>query len=297
MPGEVSTHAPISATWTFFEGAWHGGNVAIMGPRTHGAWLGSTVFDGARAFDGVAPDLEAHMARVNESARRFLLKPVVPVETWLGLALEGVKRFPAGAAIYIRPMYWPDAGIGGAVRYDPESTRWCLCLYEAPLPPPTGAAITLSPFRRPTLETAPIDAKAACLYPNGARALIEASGRGFDNCLMRDALGNIAELANANVFLVRDGVVKTPVANGSFLAGITRARVIALLAADGVEVREETLSHADFLAADEIFSAGNFAKVVPLTRIEDRPLPIGPVFQRARALYWSFAHSMAAAAA
>jgi branched-chain amino acid aminotransferase len=268
-----------------------------MGPRTHGAWLGSTVFDGARAFEGVAPDLRAHCERVNVSAARFLLKPVVPVETWIGLALEGLKRFSGGEAIYVRPMYWPDTGIGGAVRYDPDSTRWCLCLYEAPLPTPSGASATLSPFRRPTLETAPIDAKAACLYPNGARALIEAHNRGFDNCLMRDALGNIAELANANVFLVKDGVVRTPAASGAFLAGITRARVISLLRADGAEVREETLLHADFLAADEIFSAGNFAKIAPITRIEDRPLAIGKFARRARALYWDFAHSRQAAAA
>ncbi|HEY5071351.1 MAG TPA: branched-chain amino acid aminotransferase [Caulobacteraceae bacterium] len=294
MPGLVSTHAPISGTWTFFEGAWREGNVAIMGPRTHGAWLGSTVFDGARAFDGVAPDLLAHCQRVNLSAERFLLKPVVPVETWMDLALEGVERFAPGAQLYIRPMYWADNGIGGAVRFDPESTRWCLCLYEAPLPVPKGSAITLSPFRRPTLDCAPIDAKAACLYPNGARALIEAHGRGFDNCLLRDALGNIAELANANVMLVKDGVVRTPIPNGSFLDGITRRRVIGLLRDDGREVVEETLSHADFLAADEIFSCGNFAKVAPITRIEDRCLPVGPLATRARALYWEFAHAQGA---
>ncbi len=57
-----------SRTWTFFDDAWHEGNVPIMGPRTHGAWLGSTVFDGARAFEGVAPDLEHHCRRINVSA-------------------------------------------------------------------------------------------------------------------------------------------------------------------------------------------------------------------------------------
>ena len=70
-------------------------------------------------------------------------------------------------------MYWADTGsIGGGVKFDPDSTRWCLCLYEAPMPGPRDLAITLSPFRRPTIETAPVDAKAACLYPNNARALL-----------------------------------------------------------------------------------------------------------------------------
>jgi branched-chain amino acid aminotransferase len=291
----VSTAKPVSPTWTFFEGDWHEGNVAIMGPRTHGAWLGSTIFDGARAFEGVTPDLEAHCERVNHSAECFLLKPVVPVETWVGLALEGLRRFDAGKALYIRPMYWPDQGYGGGVKFDPETTRWCLTLYEAPMPEPTGVAVTLSPFRRPTIETAPVDAKAACLYPNGARALIEAQRRGFDNCIMRDMLGAVAELANANIFLVKDGVVFTPAPNGTFLDGITRRRVIGLLRGDGVEVREQTLPYEAFLTADEIFSSGNFGKVSPVARIEQRELGIGPVFRRARALYWAFAHAGAGA--
>ena len=292
----VATLRPVSTTWTFFEGEWREGNIAIMGPRTHAAWLGSTVFDGARAFEGVTPDLEAHCERVNVSAEKFLLKPLVPVETWIGLTLEGLKRFDPDAAVYIRPMYWADQGFGGGVKFDPETTRWCLTLYEAPLPEPKGVAVTLSPFRRPTIETAPVEAKASCLYPNNTRALIEAQQRGFDNCILRDMLGAVAELANANIFMVRDGVVFTPSPNGVFLDGITRRRVIGLLRGDGFEVRERTLAFEAFLTADEIFSTGNYAKVSPVTRIEARELPIGPVFRRARALYWTFAHAGAGAA-
>ena len=278
-------------TWTYFEGRWQDGNAPIMGPRTHAAWLGSTVFDGARAFDGVAPDLDAHCARVNISAEAFLLEPVVPVADWVALAREGIARFEPGAPLYIRPMYWPEHGAaGGGVRFDPGSTRWCLCVYRAPMPEPAGFAVTLSPFRRPTAESAPVDAKAACLYPNNSRALIEAASRGFNNCLMLDMLGNVAELANSNLFMAKGGVVYTPVPNGTFLDGITRRRVIALLEADGIAVRQVTLRYADFATADEIFATGNFAKVVPITRIDARDLPIGPLYRRARALYWDFAH-------
>ena len=219
------------------------------------------------------------------------LKPLVPTETWMALAREGLKRFDHGAELYVRPMYWPeDAAIGGAVRPDPETTRWCLSLYVAPLPKPAGSAITLSPFRRPTRETAPVDAKAGCLYPNNARAMMEARSRGFDNCLMCDMLGNVAELATANLFMVKDGVAYTPAANGTFLAGITRARIVALLRQAGVTVVENTLRYADFYAADEIFSTGNYLKVSPVVRLDDRNLQPGPVYQRARSLYWEFAH-------
>lgn len=282
---------PVSPTWTFFQGEWREGNAPILGPRTHGAWLGSMVFDGARAFEGVTPDLDLHLARVNNSAREMLLEPLLSVEEWRTLVGEGLKKFAPDAQLYIRPMYWAEDGLGGGVRFEPSSTNWCLTIYEAPMPAPKGGAVTLSPFRRPTAETAPVGAKASCHYANGARALIEAAKRGFDNCLMRDILGNIAEFANSNAFLAKGGAVFTPAVNGTFLNGVTRQRVIGLLRADGVEVIETTLTYNDFLRADEIFSTGNFQKVAPMSRIDDRQLEPGPMYKRARALYWDFAHS------
>ena len=91
--------------------------------------------------------------------------------------------------------------------------------------------------------------------------------------------------------MTKGGVVYTPALNGTFLAGITRQRVIGLLRKDGIVVVEKTLKYSDFLGADELFSTGNYSKVVPITRIEDRKLGFGPVYARARELYWAFAHS------
>jgi branched-chain amino acid aminotransferase len=291
MANELIPAAP-SRTWTFVNGDWHEGNVGIMGVRTHAAWLGASVFDGARAFEGVTPDLDLHFQRVNASAGHMHLKPLLTVEEWLGLTRDGLRRFDPAAALYIRPMYWAEGGgAGGGVRFDPETTRWCLCLYEAPMPAPNGFSVTLSPFRRPTEDSAPVNAKAGCLYPNNSRAMIEAHGRGFGNCLLRDALGNIAELGNANVFMAKDGIVYTPVPNGSFLNGITRQRIIGLLRDRGMTVIEKSLRYADFQDADEIFSSGNFSKAMPVTRIDDRELQPGPFFRKAREAYWEYAHS------
>ena len=156
---------------------------------------------------------------------------------------------------------------------------------------PDGFAVTLSPFRRPTLDTAPVDAKAGCLYPNNARAMLEARSRGFDNCVVCDMLGNVAEFANSNAFIVKEGVIFTPMPNGTFLNGITRQRVIELLRAQGVTVIETTLRYRDFETADEIFATGNASKVLPVTRIGERSLQPGPMFRKARALYWEFAHA------
>src|SRR4029077_11021872 len=158
-------------------------------------------------------------------------------------------------------------------------------------PVSAGLSITLSPFRRPTIECMPVDAKAGCLYPNNGRALAEAGTRGFDNCLLCDMLGNVAELATANIFFAKDGVVYTPAANGTFLSGITRHRTIKLLRDAGVTVVEGSFRYPDFQNADEVFSTGNYSKLMPVIRIDERSLQPGPFYRKARGLYWDFAHS------
>ena len=283
--------AKFSRTWTFFEGKWHEGNVPIMGPRTHGAWLASTVFDGARYFEGVAPDIHLHCARLNRSAKTIGLNPTQEAGAIVELVHEGAKKFGPGAELYVKPMYW---GIGdgpSAIIPDPDDIGFCLCLFESPLPKPNGLSVTSTWVRRPSLENAPTDAKAGCLYPNNARALRDARSRGFDNALVCDGLGNVAETATSNIFLAKDGVVKTPIANGTFLNGVTRQRVVKLLRDLGVPVEETVLRYEDFLAADEIFTSGNAAKVMPVIRIDDRNLQPGPFFTKARKAYWEYAHS------
>lgn len=281
----------FSRTWTWIDGQWLEGNPPIMGPRTHAVWLGSSVFDGARAFEGVAPDLDRHCQRVNRSALALGLKPTMAWEAIQELALEGIELFDPGVALYIRPMYWAEQGGYMSVPADPDSTRFCLCLYETPMPEPTGFSVTKSSFRRPTRETMPLDAKAGCLYPNNARAALEARAKGFENAVVLDMLGNVAELATANLFHVKDGIVYTPAPNGTFLNGITRQRVIDVLRKAGQTVVETTVGYKDLLEADELFSSGNYSKVVPITGIDDRELQPGPIYGLARRLYWEFAHA------
>ncbi|MFC3727398.1 branched-chain amino acid aminotransferase [Neoaquamicrobium sediminum] len=286
----LSTPAQTT-TWTFVDGDWHEGNVAVVGPRSHIMWLGSSVFDGARWFEGVAPDLDLHCKRVNVSAIALGLKPTKTPEEIVALTWEGLKKFDGKTAVYIRPMYWAEHGGYMGVPADHESTRFCLCLYEAPMLEPTGFSVSVSPFRRPTIETMPTNAKAGCLYPNNGRAILEAKMRGFDNALVLDMLGNVAETGSSNIFMVKDGHVLTPAPNGTFLSGITRSRTLTLLAEAGYKVGERTLSVRDFMEADEIFSTGNHSKVVPIVRIENRDLQPGPVAKKARELYWEWAHS------
>lgn len=284
----MAGHNKSSKALTYFDGEWLEGNPGIFGPMTHAVWLGSLVFDGARAFEGTAPDLNRHCDRVTRSAEALGLDVTVEAGRILELAREGIKKHPAGSALYVRPMFWPTAGF---VAPDPETTQFAISVYESPMPDLQSIACSISTRRRPTPETAPTNAKAACLYPQSGLALAEGRKRGFDNAIVLDTLGNVAELATANIFMARDGVVETPVPNGTFLDGITRQRVIALLRADGIEVVERTLKVSDLLAADEVFSSGNYWKVMPITRVEDTHFQPGRFTKRARELYWDFAHS------
>ncbi|UES39891.1 branched-chain amino acid aminotransferase [Roseibium aggregatum] len=281
-----------SDTWTWIDGTWHEGNPPIMGPRTHASWLGSSVFDGARFFEGVMPDIDLHCKRVNDSAVALGMKPTMKVGEMVELTKEGCAKFGGDQQIYVKPMYWVESDGPGVIVGDPDSTRFCLCLFDAPMAPKDAAmSITLSPFRRPTVECMPVNAKAGCLYPNNARAMLEAKGRGFDNAVVRDMLGNVSELTSANIFMAKEGKVHTPVPNGTFLNGITRQRVIQLLRSVGYDVFERTMDYGDFLEADEIFSTGNYSKVTPVKRIEERDLQPGPIAARARELYWEFSHA------
>jgi branched-chain amino acid aminotransferase len=277
---------------TFFEGRWHDGDLPIMRAADHGSWLGTTVFDGARWFEGIAPDLDRHCARVNRSAEALMITPTVSTEDMVAIALDGLRAYSRDAAVYIRPMYWALEGGDLGVVPKPGATGFALCLEEIPMAPATATStLTTTRFRRPVLESAVTNAKAGCLYPNNARMLAEARSKGYGNALVADALGNVAETATANVFMVRDGELFTPIANGTFLAGITRSRHISNLRADGMTVHETVLSFDDFRKADEVFLSGNMTKVTPVTEFDGTHYQIGPVTKRVRELYWDWAHS------
>lgn len=283
LPGEDAEKTIL--TWV--DGEWHEGDIPLFTTMSPGAWLSSIVFDGARAFNGVAPDLDRHCKRAVASAKTMGLAPKLTAEEMEAIAWEGISKVPQDMVVYVRPTIWAGDGF---VTPDPDSTKFAMVIFESPLPDPAQTfSACFSSFRRPTPESAPTEAKASCLYPNVARCMREAAEKGFDGAVVLDATGNVAEFATANLFLVKDGVVATPVINGSFLNGITRQRVIKLLQDDGYEVQERRVTPADVRDADELFSTGNYAKVQACTRIEERDLQPGPVFRRAYDLYFGWA--------
>jgi branched-chain amino acid aminotransferase len=273
---------------TYFKGEWAEGNAPIYGAMDHSLWLGSSVFDGARSIRGHMPDLRLHLQRVITSAERLGLQCPLSVAQMEALVREGVAKFAADAELYIRPLVF---GGDGFLIPTPEASGFALTLFDAPLPPFSGFSACLSPLRRPDADMAPTDAKASALYANTTRALREAKARGFDNSVMLDSKGMVTEFGSSNIFLVTPaGEVATPVPNGTFLSGITRARVIDLLGAAGVKVVERSVRPEELDTAVEIFSTGNYGKVTPCIRYNERTLPVGPVATKARDLYAEFTH-------
>ena len=263
----------------------------IMGAADHGTWLGTMVFDGARYFEGISPDLDLHCARANASASSMGMKPSMETGKVFELAAEGVKKFDGDNALYIRPMYWSREGGDVTVDADPDSTAFALCIEEASMPPEgVGFSVTTTSFCRPMQSMALVNAKAACLYPNNGRMLKEAASKGYQNVISCDALGNVAETATSNIFMAKDGVVYTPIPNGTFLNGITRQRMIKLLREAGENVVEKVLRIEDFREADEIFSTGNYSKLSHITAFDEREFDYGPFARKARDLYWQWAH-------
>ena len=276
---------------TWFDGDWHEGNLPVIRAADHVAWLGSQVFDGARKFQGVMPDLDLHCARLVRSAQALDMEPIVTGPEIEEIVREGVARFAPEATLYIRPMMWSCDSGPGLIEANPFSTAFSVCIEEMAMPSTDGFSLTVAPYTRPRQDMALTDAKAGSLYANNARIMRYARARGFSNALSLDIDGHVAETASTNVFLAKDGVVFTPTPTGCFLNGLTRQRVIGLLRADGVEVVECTLTLDDFRSAEEVFATGNIAKVMPVSRLEDRDLGIGPLSMRARDLYWDFALS------
>lgn len=270
---------------TYFNGGWSEGNTPLFGAMDHSVWLGSSVFDGARAIRGRLPDLRLHLQRVINSAERVGLVCPLSVDEMEQLVVEGVAKFPPNAELYVRPLVFGTDGL-----LVPTKSAFALTLFDAPMPKFHGFSACLTALRRPDPSMAPTDAKASALYANSSKVIREAQQRGFDTAVVCDSLGNVAEFASANLFFVTpEGKVVTPVANGTFLSGITRARVIALLAHEGIAVEERTVRPEELETAVEIFNTGNYGKVSPCTRYENRPLAIGPIAALAHARYMAFA--------
>lgn len=278
----------MAATQTFHQGTWHSGNYKVFGIDENASWLGMSAFDGARAFDGVHPDLDLHCQRSINSAKILLMNAGVTAQELQDICIDGIARFPEGSHLYIRITFWDQTPLR-SIKEPSIVAEYSVALYEAPLIFGEFSA-NMSSFIRPTPKQAPTGAKASCLYPNSILAVSIAHIAGFDDCVMLDIDGMVAEFTMSNIFIVRGGEIYTPTPNGNFLNGLTRQRIIKLLRDDDYIVNEQDIYPSELDVADEIFQTGNMSIVKACSAYESRVLGVGPVTKRVWDLYMDFAH-------
>ncbi len=261
---------------------------------THALHYGSSVFEGVRVY--ATPQgpaifrLREHVDRLVAGAAAYGMELAWDADALAAACVETVRASGREAA-YLRPL----AFYGGeTVRLDPG--RECpvhvviaVLPFDGLVPGGSGTPsfrATVSPFMKTPSRALPSTVKAGGHYTNSIRALADAHARGFDEALLRNERGDIAEGSGENVFIVRDGVVITNDADADVLPGITRASVLALAREAGITTRVRPISTEDIAACDEAFFTGTAAEVVPIVGIDERDLGAeGPLTQRLRTIY------------
>jgi branched-chain amino acid aminotransferase len=242
---------------------WRGATLHVL---NHGLHYGGCVFEGARAYGGHVFELTRHNRRLHESAALLGFQIPFSVEGLDAATRLVVARNGAGEA-YVRTIAWrgsEEMGVSGrSARVHVAICSWAM---PAAVSQPPVLALAISRWARPAPSTAPTAAKAAGLYMISTLAKQAAEDEGFDDALLYDWRGLVAEATSSNLFLVIDGRLHTPVPEG-FLDGITRSTVMELARKRGVDVIERHVPAADLARASEAFLTGTAIELVPVKRI------------------------------
>lgn len=291
--------AGIDAGMIWFDGRLVPQEEAKVSVLTHALHYGTSVFEGARAYPaerGAAIfRLRDHDRRLLDSAK-ILGMPGVPALDEVDRAVIETVRANGRTACYIRPLLWygPESlGISpqrNSVHFMVATWSWGTYLGDDAVA--RGARLITSSWRRSPADVMPTKAKAGGNYVNSVLANQEARELGYDEALLLDENGFVAEGSGENVFLVRDGVLY-PVVHSVNLRGITRDSVVQLARANGVEVRETWATRDELYSADEVFMVGTAAEVTPIAEIDRRPIgsgEAGPFAMRMREWYLDAVH-------
>ena len=278
-----------TSTIAWVDGRWHDdAATASVSVLDHGLLYGDGVFEGIRFYGGRPFLLAAHLRRLRASARCLLLEVPLDDAALERLIAEAIVRCE-DADGYLRLIVTRGPGALGVSPH--TCPRPTVVLIAAPLqlyPPELyerGVEVITASVRRAQPDAVPPQVK-SLNYLTSVLASLEARARGAHEALLLNAAGEIAECTADNVFLVSDGVVRTPPVSAGGLRGITREHVIGLLRDDGLAVEEARLVPADAWTADEAFLTGTGAEVVPIAAIDGRRLAApGPLTRRASALF------------
>lgn len=273
--------------WIWLDGQmlpWREAKVHFL---THALHYGSSVFEGLRSYNGKIFKLREHCDRMIQGCGMMDMKITYTSQDIEKACLETLKinNLVDG---YIRPLAWrgpEQMGVSAqATKIHLGVAAWTWPNYFSPEMREKGISIRTSQWRRPHPEAAPVHAKAAGLYMICTLSKHSAENAGFNDALMLDYRGHVAELTGANFFMIKNGVIHTPVPD-CFLNGITRQTVIQIANENGIKVLEHTIMPEDLASADECFATGTAAEVTAIGRIDDHVYPVGPVTRLIRDKY------------
>ncbi|GBD44163.1 Branched-chain-amino-acid aminotransferase [bacterium HR40] len=259
--------------WIWYDGEFVPWREAKLHVLSHGLHYASCVFEGERAYKGRVFKLREHTQRLIDSGRMLGFEIPYSVQQLEEATVEAIRRNGLSDC-YVRPVAWRGSEQMG-VSAQRSKIHVAIAVWE------WGAYYTdlrLTPalYRRPAPECAPVHSKAAGLYMICTLSKHAAEAKGFGDALMLDYRGYVAETTGANIFLVIDGALHTPIPD-CFLNGITRQTVIELAKKRGIPVIERHILPEELARAQEIFVTGTAAEITPVRAIEDTPYQVGPV--------------------
>ena len=264
---------------------WADARVHVL---SHGLHYGTTVFEGIRSYDAEGGPavfrLEDHLLRLERSAAMYQM-PIPFSRDELRAAVHQVVSANGLSGCYIRPIVLRGYGTMGLFPLEAPvdvaiaAWEWGAYLGEDGLR--TGIRAKISSWRRIGTSTIPATAKAGGQYLNSILAKIETHKAGYQEAILLNEAGYVADGSGENLFLVRDGVLITPPVQASILEGITRASIITLAQDEGIPVLEREVARGELYMADEVFITGTAAEVCPVIEVDDHPLGTpGPITRR-----------------
>lgn len=271
---------------------WDQATVHVL---THALHYGSGVFEGIRAYEtqqGTAVfRLTDHMRRLHRSARVYSMKIPHSVEQ-LAEATKETIRVNGVKSCYVRPVAYRGYGEMGLlplrIPVDVAIAIWPWGTYLGEDGIRNGVRVKVSSFRRPDFNAIPPAAKATGQYLNSILAKIEVTVAGYDEAILLNNQGYVADGSGENVFTVRDGQISTPPVSAGALEGITRTSVMSLAADLGLATQERNLVRTDLYFSDEVFFTGTAAEIVPIREIDDRPIgEPGPVTRQLQEAFFA----------
>jgi branched-chain amino acid aminotransferase len=287
---------PLSKIWQ--DGALRPWNDAKVHVLSHGLHYGYAIFEGIRTH--ATPEgpaifrLGEHIDRFLDSAKIYRMKiPFSRAEL-----LQACQELVAANGIadaYLRPIAFSGYG---AMGLDPTRCKTEVAIGEWAweglfgAAARTGVRATVSSWTRIDSRSLPPQAKCAANYANGALAKLEAAAGGFDEAILLNSAGMVAEGTGENIFRVKNGHVTTPPASAGILRGITRDTVIHVAREERVPVDRDNFTREDLFTADELFFSGTAAGIVPVREVDGRPIGSGryPITERLRQRYDALVH-------